>query len=96
MSSNERTRPTARLAGAGLWLALAGLLLVPPLPLAASPAPRPHVARPSSSVATEGWSMSRIWAHFGTRSGVVQLCFVALAAGLFILMRKCDEGPPGA
>jgi hypothetical protein len=95
MSRNHRPRPTARLAGACLWLALAGLF-AGGTPLRASPAPRAHVARPVATASSEGWSMGRVWAHFRTRSGVIQLCIGAMAFALFILMRKLDDGPPRA
>jgi hypothetical protein len=49
------------------------------------PPPRPHVTTTSTE---DPWSTKRIWAHFRTRAGIVQLCLVCMAAGLFILMRK--------
>jgi hypothetical protein len=94
MSNHPRYPVATRRARAGLWLALALLSAAAPPPAPAAPAPRAHVVRPTSTT-TDGWNMGRVIAHFRTRSGVIQLCFLALATGLYILMRKLDDGHGG-
>jgi hypothetical protein len=43
----------------------------------------------------DAWGVRRVRAHFRTRTGVIELCMVAVVTGLYILMRKLGEPPPG-
>ncbi len=69
---------------------LAGLLA------AAGPAPAAEMPRAAVFAADDGWGTGRFLSRFRSRSGVVQLCVVAMALGLFILMRKLADPPAGA
>jgi hypothetical protein len=84
--------------------ALAALALLSLLPLASAaddttrqtgwmePPPRPHVASGDSD---DQWGARRVFAHFRTRAGIIQLCMAFMALGLFILMKKFAPEPSG-
>lgn len=76
------------------WALLLALVFwAPPLACAQGDSSSAHLHSSAAASSDDAWGVKKVMAHFKTRSGIFQLSIVAMAVGLYILMRKFSDVP---